>query len=94
VRAEVEQVRREEPGDDEHERARHARCEEAQPQDQPERRKTDEQRRPAHIAEPAEPRCELAPGGVAGARRAGQLRQLADHDVHRRSGEEPRDDGA
>ena len=79
VRAEVEQPRREQPADDEHERARARRREEAQAEDHRER-----QRAPTssvvQLMSPsaADPRRELAPGVVAASRRAGQLRQLAD----------------
>ena len=59
-----------------------------------ERQQPDEERRPADVAEPAEPRGELLPDVVAGVRRAGQLRQLADDDVDRGSGEEAGHDGA
>src|SRR5436853_1267736 len=94
VAAEVEEPRREQPRDDEYERTRNARREEAKAEDEAERNQSDEQRRPVDAAEPADPRTELAPRVLAGRLRPRQLRQLADHDIDRGAGEEPGHDRA
>jgi hypothetical protein len=87
VRAEVEQT-----ADDEDERAGDDRRREPQADNDDERRQPNGESRPVELAEPADPRAELAPGVDPLGGRAGQLRQLADHDVDRGSGEKPRDD--
>jgi hypothetical protein len=94
VRTEVEQVGREQPADDEDERAGDTRREKAEPQDDPERDGSDDEGRPADVPEAAEPRGELCPRALARGRRPGQLGQLSDDDVDGGSGEETGDDRA
>ena len=91
VRAEVEERRGEQTADHQHERARDLRRGEAQPEDHRQRSGPDQQRRRVRVAQRSDPRSELAPGVVAVVLGAGELRQLTDHDVDRRPGEEPRD---
>ena len=81
------------PADHEHERARHRGREEAQAEDHRQRQHADEQRRPVHVAERADPGPELPPRVVPLGVGPGQLRQLADHDVDGGAGEEAGDDG-
>ena len=91
VRAQVEQVRRQQASRDEHERARDRRRRAPQAEDHRERDAADEHGRPVRVAQRGQPRRELAPRAVAFGRRAGELGQLPDHDVDGRAGEEARD---
>ena len=93
VRLEVEHARREDPRGDEHERARNGGGQEAQAEDQPQREHPDDDRRPVHVAERADPRAELAPRVLALRVGPGELGQLADHDVDGGARQEPGDHG-
>ena len=62
MRAEIEHGRRDEPGDDEHERARDRRREEADAEDQRQRGEPHGERQPVDVVERLQPRPELAPG--------------------------------
>ena len=90
----VQQPGREQPADDQDERARDPGGDAAQTEHGHERDHTDHRRRGVQLCERAEPRHELLRRGVAGRTGAGDLRQLADHDVDRGTEQEPRHHGA
>ena len=92
VSGQVEELRREEPPDDEHERTRHLRRPHVQRDDHDHAHDPDDQRRPVQVVERPHPFTELAPGVLAPRVRARQLGELADDDIDRRAEQEAGDD--
>ena len=93
VGAQVEDRRREQAADDQHERPRDRGDGEPQREDHRQRDDPDEERCPVGVSQRSCPRPQLAPGAVPVGGGAGQLGELADDDVDGRAGEESGDDG-